>query len=97
MAAKLTKLSELHEVMAEMMLEEIKACREAEIPMSASDKAVIIKFLKDNNVTADIDSSELDELRNEFEDDLAKRRAAKIEARNKAFSEDGTDPLQGII
>lgn len=34
--------------------------------MAASDKAVIVKFLKDNNITADPDDSKMQELDKAF-------------------------------
>lgn len=52
-------------------------CRAEGIPMSASDKGVIVKFLKDNNVTAEPDAEQVQELRDEFKDELEARREAK--------------------
>ena len=52
MAAKKSTLETLHEMLTELFVEDIKICRMEGIPMSASDKAVIVKFLKDNDVTA---------------------------------------------
>ena len=52
MAAKKSSLETLHEMLTELFMEDIKICRSEGIPMSASDKAVIVKFLKDNDVTA---------------------------------------------
>ena len=51
MAAKQSKVSSLHDLLTELFIEDIKMCRAEGIPMSASDKAVIVKFLKDNNVS----------------------------------------------
>ena len=62
MAGKVSKLSQLHEVVTELFLEDIKIAREEGIPIAASDKAVIIKFLKDNNITADPDTEDMKEL-----------------------------------
>ena len=53
MSAKKSTLETLHEMLTELFIEDIKICRSEGIPMSASDKAVIVKFLKDNDVTAE--------------------------------------------
>lgn len=53
MAASLDLMGRLHEMLAEAMLEELKFAKEEGMPIPASDKAAIAKFLKDNNVTAD--------------------------------------------
>ena len=49
MAAKSSQLGTLHELITEMFINDIKMCQDEGIPMSASDKAVIVKFLKDND------------------------------------------------
>jgi hypothetical protein len=95
MAAKQSELSGLHAALAEMFLEDIRICREEGIPMSASDKAVIVKFLKDNSITADVDNSEMDKLKDEFADELAARRKARAEAILQ--QEDDSDELHGIL
>lgn len=95
MAAKQSRLSELHEMLAELFIEDIKICRAENIPMSASDKAVIVKFLKDNSVTADIDDDSMRQLRDEFKDELAARRQAKAQTILKPNEDD--DLLSEIV
>lgn len=80
MAAKISALETLHEMLTELFIEDIKICRSEGIPMSASDKAVIVKFLKDNSVTADVDDESMRQLRDEFKDELAARRQAKAQS-----------------
>ena len=80
MAAKQSKVSSLHDLLTELFIEDIKMCRAEGIPMSASDKAVIVKFLKDNSVTADVDDESMKALRDEFKDELAARRQAKAQS-----------------
>lgn len=94
MAAKQSALSALHEALAEMFMEDIRICREEAIPMAASDKAVIVKFLKDNNITADIDDSAMTQLKDEFQDELTKRREARAAA---MLAQSDDDELQGIL
>lgn len=96
MAAKQSALGQLHEALAEMFLEDIRICREEGIPMSSSDKGVIVKFLKDNNITADIDDTRMKALTEEFQDELAQRRAAKAAELLKEDDED-TDDMQLIL
>lgn len=95
MAAKQSALNELHEALAEMFLEDIRICKAESIPMSASDKAVIVKFLKDNSITADIDAAGMQDLKDEFRDELAAKRAARAAA---ILAQDETqDEMHGIL
>ena len=95
MAAKQSALSKLHEALAEMFLEDIRICKEEGIPMSSSDKGVIVKFLKDNNITADIDNQDMQKLQDEFKDELAERR--RIKAQELLDATEDSDELAGIL
>ena len=95
MAAKQSALSQLHEALAEMFLEDIRICKEEGIPMSSSDKGVIVKFLKDNNITADIDNQDMQKLQDEFKDELAERRREKAQALLDATND--SDELAGVL
>ena len=82
----------------EALIEEIKQSKEDEVPLPAADKSVIAKFLKDNDITADADSEEMQDLRDEFDDELAARREArKQEILNKVGGLDSEDLLEGIV
>jgi len=96
MAAKTGTLSILHEMMAELLITEITVCKEEGIPMSASDKAVIIKFLKDNNITADVDAEDMKRLQGEFSDELSLQREAKRQLM-AAKADSNVDPLESIL
>ena len=90
-AAKRSRLSELHRMFTEALIEE-------KVPLPAADKSVIAKFLKDNDITADADSEEMQDLRDEFDDELAARREArKQEILNKVGGSDSGDLLEGIV
>lgn len=93
--AKASKLAELHEMLAEMFMDDIRICKEEGIPMSAADKGVIVTFLKNNNITADVDDQEMQTLKQEFEDELKAKRQARA-AELLAKQEDG-DALQGVF
>ena len=93
--AKASKLAELHEMLAEMFMEDIRICKEEGIPMSAADKGVIVTFLKNNNITADVGDTEMQTLKQEFEDELRAKRQARAEAL-LAQQEDG-GALQGVF
>lgn len=70
MAAKQGILSELHEALAQLMLNELQWYMEQDppIPLPAADKAAIAKFLKDNSITCDpADNDQLEQLRKELE------------------------------
>lgn len=73
----MANLAGLHELLAQAMEDELKRCKDAALPVSAPFAAVIAKFLKDNNVTAEReDMDELARLRTELEGGKASARAA---------------------
>lgn len=78
-AATKSRLSELHRMFTEALIDEVEQSKKDEVPLPAADKSVIAKFLKDNDITADADSSEMQALRNEFDEDLEKRRKARAD------------------
>lgn len=96
-AATKSRLSELHKMFTEALISELKQAGEEEIPLPAADKSVIAKFLKDNDITADVDSTEMQELRDEFEDELAAKRKARAEELLAKAGADPEDDLAGII
>lgn len=70
MAANNSVLGELHEALAQLMLNELQWYMEQDppIPLPAADKAAIAKFLKDNSITCDpADNDQLEQLRKELE------------------------------
>lgn len=70
MAAKPSVMAELHEALAQLMLDELRwyAEQNPPIPLPAADKAAIAKFLKDNAITCDpAVSDDLEELRRKLE------------------------------
>lgn len=97
MAAKKSALEALHVMLTELFMEDIKICRSEGIPMSASDKAVIVKFLKDNDVTAAPDEIKVQALRDEFQDELAAKREARRQHILMKASGTEEDPLQGVL
>ncbi|CAK6604006.1 terminase small subunit [Klebsiella phage vB_Kpn_K15PH90] len=97
-AAKRSRLSELHRMLTEALIEEVRQSKEDGVPLPAADKSVIAKFLKDNDITADADSEEMQDLRDEFDDELsARREARKQEILNKISGSDSEDLLEGIV
>lgn len=76
-AATKSRLAELHRKFTEALIEELEEARQQEIPLPAADKSVIAKFLKDNDITADADSAEMQELRDEFNQDVENARKAR--------------------
>jgi hypothetical protein len=77
MAAKKDRLEELHGILAEVMLNELRwyMSQDPPIPVPAADKSAVAKFLKDNNVTADpMDGDALEKLRAEFQAEMEGRR-----------------------
>lgn len=77
--AKVSKLAQLHEMLTDMFMENIRICKEEGIPMSAADMSVMVTFLKNNNITADVDDVKMQEIKDEFQDELEKARAKKAQ------------------
>ena len=97
-AATKSRLSELHRMFTEALISELQQAGKEEIPLPAADKSVIAKFLKDNEITADADSTEMQELRDAFDDDeLAQKRRARAAELLKKAGADPEDDLAGII
>lgn len=68
--------------------------------MPASDKAVIIKFLKDNNVTAEPDVEAMQALRNEFDEKFAEAKVARLKRGKELIqqTQEGVDDIvQGLV
>lgn len=79
MSAKVSKLSKLHEMLTQAFIEDLKIARDQGIPMAASDKAVIVKFLKDNNITADPDDTKMHELDAAFQEQMRAKRTKRTQ------------------
>ena len=83
MAASQGVLGELHEALAQLMLNELRWYMEQDppIPLPAADKAAIAKFLKDNSITCDpADQGALAELRKQLQ---GKREATVTRLQSK--------------
>ena len=96
-AGKRSRLAELHAMFTEALISELVEASQGDtpIPLPAADKSVIAKFLKDNDITADADDVAMQELRDTFADDLAKKREERAKAIMQKAT--GTDDLEGII
>lgn len=78
-AATKSRLAELHRMFTEALISEIEEAKRDEVPLPAADKSVIAKFLKDNDITADADSTEMQELRDEFQQDMENKRKERAQ------------------
>lgn len=78
-AATLSELQELHSLIAQSLNKRITQDMEDEIPTDAATLGAAIKFLKDNNVSADpADADDLSALR----DNLRKQSEARKQRRS---------------
>lgn len=93
-SAHKAKLEELHSMLAEVFMEDLKQSREDKIPLPAANLNAIRQFLKDNDVSASIEEEDMKALKEEFADELASRRAARQQALENALSD---DDLYGIL
>lgn len=74
-ASTVGELNELHVLIAKSLKQRIEQDIDDNIPTDAATLGAAIKFLKDNNVTADpADSDDLAELRNKLKEQAAQRR-----------------------
>lgn len=73
-AASTSKLAELHEMLAEVFLEDLRQSRAEGIALPAANLGVIRQFLKDNEISASIDADNMAAIRDEFADELAAKR-----------------------
>lgn len=87
-AAKKSALEELHEMLAEVMLEDLRQAKKDGIPLPAANLNAIRQFLKDNDVTASIEAEDMQQLKQEFKDELAAKRAARQLELEKTLSDD---------
>jgi hypothetical protein len=96
-AATKSRLAELHKMFTEVLISELQQAKDEEMPMPAADKSVIANFLKANNITADADSTEMQDLRDKFDDELAAKRKEKAQELLAKAGGDPDDVLSGII
>lgn len=87
-AASTSKLAELHEMLAEVLLEDLRQSKAEGIPLPAANLGVIRQFLKDNNISASIDADDMAQLRDEFAEELQAKRAANKQKLNETLAED---------
>lgn len=74
-ASTVGELNELHALIAKSLKQRIEQDIDDNIPTDAATLGAAIKFLKDNNVTADpADSDDLADLRNKLKEQAAQRR-----------------------
>jgi hypothetical protein len=94
-AASTTKLNELHEMLAEVLIEDLRQARAEGIPLPAANLGVIRQFLKDNEITAGIEADDMASLRDAFKDELAVKRAERQDAIRQSLQEDDINSLLG--
>lgn len=87
-AAKKSALEELHEMLAEVMLEDLRQAKKDGIPLPAANLNAIRQFLKDNDVTASIEAEDMQQLKQEFKAELAAKREARQLELEKTLSDD---------
>lgn len=81
MAASIKELQELHRIVAKSLTTRIEQDIEDQLPTDAATLGAAIKFLKDNNVSADpAESDDLDALRNKLTQQMQERRTTAAAA-----------------
>jgi len=92
-SASKSALQALHEMLAEVFLEDLRESRASGIPLPASNLNAIRQFLKDNDITASVEAEDMATLRDEFKDELAAKRAARQQAMESALQDDDIESL----
>ncbi len=94
-SASKSLLNELHEMLAQVFIDDLRQSREEGIPLPAANLGVIRQFLKDNEVSASIDADDMAGLRDAFADELAQRRELNKRKLNESLQQDDIDELLG--
>lgn len=94
-SASKSLLNELHEMLAQVFIDDLRQSREEGIPLPAANLGVIRQFLKDNDVSASIDADDMAKLRDTFADELAERRALNKARLQHTLQEDDINELLG--
>lgn len=99
--ASLELMAELHAMLTETFIDDLRWYKEQGIPVPAAEKAATAKFLKDNAITCDpADAADIEALRQELQDTLkSKRQSALAKVLTGNTAEDlaalyGTDTVQ---
>lgn len=87
-SASTSKLAELHEMLAEVFLEDLRQSKAEGIPLPAANLGVIRQFLKDNDISASLESDDMKALADEFSDELAAKRRERQDKLRDALKED---------
>lgn len=93
MALRESKVKQLLEGLADLMLQELDLAKSEGIPLSASDKAVALALIKHCGVSAEPDSDQLAALKDSFSEELAAQRTARAKALVEQTKDDGLDSL----
>ena len=96
-AATKSRLADLHHKFTEALINELKEAEEEGYPLTAADKSVIAKFLKDNEITASADEGEMLELKDEFEAELERKRKEKANVILEQLGEDSGSNLDFLM
>lgn len=88
MAASKSRLAELHEMLAEIMLEDLKQSKAEGIPLPAANLGVIRQFLKDNDISASLDADDMKAIREEFKETTDSARADRKAKLTVALDDD---------
>jgi hypothetical protein len=94
-AASTSKLAELHEMLAEVFIEDLRQSKAEGIPLPAANLGVIRQFLKDNDISASMEADDMASLRDTFADELAARREVKKAQLVDSLREDDMSALLG--
>lgn len=82
------KLDQIHDLLADLLLTELQAAKEANIPLAAADKAAIARFLKDNGRTQGRGKSDdTAEMERQLKEMQERRKAARSNAVAEAQEE----------
>ena len=92
-SASKSKLNELHEMLAEVLIADLKQSIAEEIPLPAANLGVIRQFLKDNEITASLETDDMLQLRDSFREELAAKREKAQGKLSDALADDSMSAI----
>jgi len=90
--AAVSRLCVLHELLTEMFIKDIQDAVQGDFPLAASDKNVIVTFLKNNDVTATPDAEGMEALKESLSE-LTEERRSRVNEVIKAVEDDNYQGL----
>lgn len=95
--ASLELMAELHAMLTETFIDDLRWYKDQGIPVPAAEKAATAKFLKDNAITCDpADAADIEALRQELTATLTEKRTAALKKVLTGNTKEDLKALYGV-